>query len=153
LLPDSAIIEAALAAGTAMPRLRSLNGFANRRGEDVLRYQTAIEQARQLPDAALPQLTLPSDAPPPPRVWADKDPAAAQRLTAAPAAVTALSELHNLPVENLLTPDLLRRLCWTPPEEITPEAVAVRLRAGGAREWQIEVVVPAITEAMASEDA
>lgn len=152
LLPDSAIIEAALAAGAAMPRLRSLNGFANRRGEDVLRYQAAIEQARQLPDAALPQLTLPSDAPPPPRVWADKDPAAAARLTAARAAVTALSELHSLPVENLLTPDLLRRLCWTPPDEVTPETVAARLRAGGAREWQVEVTVPGITEAIASGD-
>jgi ribonuclease D len=148
LLPDVAIIEAALASNVAMPRLRSLNGFANRRGDDVTRYQAAIERARQLPEAELPLLALPSDAPPPPRVWADKDPAAAARLSAARTAVTELSEHHNLPVENLLTPDLLRRICWTPPEDVSVDAVAARLRSGGAREWQIALTAPAIVTAL-----
>jgi ribonuclease D len=44
-----------------------------------------------------------------------------------------------LPVENLLLPDLLRRTCWRPPEDMSPEGVAETLRAGGARGWQIDL--------------
>ena len=62
----------------------------------------------------------PLAGPPPPRSWADKDPAAAARLSAARAAVTALAEQLQLPQENLITPDTVRRVCWEPPAELTP---------------------------------
>ncbi|MBW0098818.1 ribonuclease D, partial [Pseudonocardia sp. KRD-184] len=47
--------------------------------------------------------------------------------------------------ENLLQPDLLRRLCWTPPED---GDVAGFLRKGGAREWQIALLTPALEQAL-----
>ena len=52
-----------------------------------------------------------------------------------------------VPVENLITPDLLRRVLWTPPEELTEAAFAAALRAGGAREWQVGVVAPILATA------
>ena len=65
-----------------------------------------------------------SDAPPPPRAWAEKDPAAAARLVAAREVVTDLSTTHEVPAENLLQPDLLRRLCWTPPAVLDAEGIS-----------------------------
>ncbi|BAS08610.1 ribonuclease D [Arthrobacter sp. Hiyo4] len=50
-------------------------------------------------------------------------------------------------MENLLTPDYLRRVAWRPPSGITEETVAAELRALGAREWQIGVVAPLLTDA------
>ena len=56
------------------------------------------------------------------------------------------AELLSLPVENLLTPDLLRRLAWNPPEPLTPETVAAELTRGGARSWQIDATAgPLVT--------
>lgn len=72
-------------------------------------WQTAVDRARALPESELPQPGQPLNGPPPPRAWADKDPAAAARLSAARAAVTALAESLNLPQENLITPDTVRQ--------------------------------------------
>jgi ribonuclease D len=58
-----------------------------------------------------------------------------------------LSEKHAVPVENLLSPDLVRRLMWTPPEG-DPVVVAEALRAGGAREWQVELTVGVLVDAI-----
>jgi ribonuclease D len=55
-----------------------------------------------------------------------------------------------VPVENLLSPDLVRRLMWTPPEPRDADAVAAALRAGGAREWQVELTRDVLTEAVAA---
>ena len=52
-----------------------------------------------------------------------------------------------MPVENLLTPDYLRRVCWRPPVEPSEEGIAEELANLGARQWQIELVAPLITEA------
>jgi ribonuclease D len=63
-----------------------------------------------------------------------------------------LAEVHHLPVENLLTPDYLRRLMWAPPETRDPaelaDAVRAQLRAYGARPWQAELVTGALVGAI-----
>ena len=94
-----------------------------------------------------------SDAPPPPRAWAEKDPAAAARLVAARQVVSDLSDAHQVPAENLLQPDLLRRLCWTPPTVLDVEEISAFLRAGGARPWQVELVAQRLADAFAAQPA
>src|SRR5207249_3917241 len=94
-----------------------------------------------------PPLHLPTNAPPPPRVWADRDLEAAARLATARPRLQAAADHLKLPVENLLTPDYLRRVLWRPPSDITVESVTEELRVLGAREWQIAVTAPIITEA------
>ncbi len=144
IIPDSAIVEAA----NALPRDKaSLLGLKGFRGRGAERYATqwlsAIRTARTLPDEELPPLAARYDGPPPPRAWADRDPVAAARLTAARAELGALAEDLYLPVENLLTPEFVRRLIWEPPEADSPgelvDAVADRLREAGARDWQVEL--------------
>ena len=65
--------------------------------------------------------------------------------------MAALAEEHELPVENLLTPDYLRRVLWTPPATREPDELARGGRRpahrAGARGWQIELVAPPVVQA------
>ncbi|MEV6654815.1 ribonuclease D [Streptomyces sp. NPDC051219] len=154
VLGDAAIVEAALALPLTVQALAALPGFGHRMGRRQLeQWQATIDRAKALPDAELPQPGQPLTGPPPPRSWADKDPVAAARLSAARAAVSALAEELNMPQENLITPDTVRRLCWEPPAEPTEAAVAAVLAAHGARQWQIEQVTPALLTALSATTA
>lgn len=149
VLSDAAIVEAALALPANVHALAALNGFGHRMGRRQLeQWQAAVDRAKALPDAGLPLPGQPVTGPPPPRAWADKDPAAAARLSAARAAVTALAEQLTMPQENLITPDTVRRLCWEPPKTVDAEAVAVALAGYGARPWQVEQVTAALVTAL-----
>ena len=64
------------------------------------------------------------------------------------AALTALAEELNLPIENLITPDFVRQVCWEPPAPATPEAIALLLGKLGARDWQIEKCAPVIATSL-----
>ena len=137
LLPDSAIVAAAAATpGTeeTLGRLPGWGGKATRRL--VPQMFPVVQQALGLPESDLPRPAVAGDGPPPANRWPDRDPVAAERLARARTAVSAIATEHGLPVENVLTPELVRRLAWTPPAATTDE-VAAALRAGGAREWQI----------------
>jgi ribonuclease D len=157
IIPDSAIVEAANALPTDRRSLLGLKGFRGRGAERYSRqWVEALEVARRLPDAELPPLTAKYDGPPPPRAWAERDPVAARRLRAARAALTTLAEELNLPLENLLTPDYVRRLLWETPDpgdDALPEVVAERLRGLGARAWQVELTTDLLAEAIVSAGA
>ncbi|MDQ1007662.1 ribonuclease D [Streptomyces sp. V4I23] len=149
VLGDAAIVEAALALPANLHALTALPGFGHRMGRRQLeQWQAAVDRAKALPDSELPQPGQPVAGPPPPRAWADKDPAAAARLSAARAAVSALAEELNVPQENLITPDTVRRVCWEPPSPVTPDSVAETLGSLGARQWQIELVAPLLSAAL-----
>jgi ribonuclease D len=153
LVPDSALIAAANAMPTGRAALLDTPGFHGRGARRYAdRWAAAIERARSLRDSDLPPLTVRSDGPPQPRVWAERDPVAAARLAKARAAVTAFAEEHDVPVENLLTPDYLRRLMWKPPvpedDGDVAQAVADELRRLGARAWQIAITAPILTDAI-----
>ncbi|WP_246382069.1 ribonuclease D [Prauserella isguenensis] len=149
VLPDSAIINAVLADPSTPQQLQALPVFGGR----VQRRYSAhwlrqLEAARELPAEELPSTSTGGDGPPPANRWGDKDPDAAARLTAARTALTKIAESHTLPVENVLLPDLLRRTCWSPPEDRSPAGVAAALADGGARPWQVELVADALSTAL-----
>jgi len=152
VLPDAAILAAAQALPRTLPQLTALpqfSGKGTRRRAPL--WQRAIDTALALPEDELPPSRGPrSDGPPPPRSWPDRDPAAAARLAAAKELMATLSTQHHVPVENLLQPDLLRRVCWSPPGAADADAIAERLREGGAREWQIGVIAEPLAAAFAS---
>ncbi|MFD8607324.1 HRDC domain-containing protein [Streptomyces sp. NPDC059631] len=154
VLPDAAIVQAALAVPANVHALAALNGFGHRTGRRQLeQWQAAVDRARALPETALPQQGQQVTGPPPPRAWADKDPEAAQRLSAARAAVSALAERLNLPQENLVAPDTVRRLCWEPPKPADEAAVGAALAGYGARPWQVELATPSLVAALAGAGA
>jgi ribonuclease D len=151
VLADAAIVEAALAMPSSVHALAALPGFGHRMGRRQLEnWQAAVDRARALPDAELPQPGQQVPGPPPPRAWADKDPQAAARLSRARSAVSALAEELHMPQENLITPDTVRRVCWEPPQVASVENVAEALTAHGARAWQVEQVAPLLAAALAS---
>ncbi|QFR03064.1 ribonuclease D [Streptomyces phaeolivaceus] len=149
VLSDAAIVEASLALPVNAHALAALNGFGHRMGRRQLeQWQAAVDRARALPDSALPAHGQPVTGPPPPKAWADKDPAAAARLSAARAGVSALAEQLAMPQENLITPDTVRRLCWEPPVTADAESISAALAGYGARAWQVELVTPVLVGAM-----
>jgi ribonuclease D len=153
ILPDSAIVAAAQALPTDRATLLATKGFHGRGAERyATRWVAALREVAEMSEADLPSRSPRGDGPPLPRAWAEKDPVAARRLALARDAMSALAEEHHLPVENLLTPDYLRRTLWTPPRSRNPEtlapAVAEQLRAFGAREWQVELTAPVLVDAI-----
>lgn len=151
LLPDAAIVEAAITRPESVRDLAALPVFRGRaQRREVERWFAAVVSALELPDEALPELTRRYDGPPPARAWTSRDPAAADRLTAARAAVAEIAEQHSLPVENLLAPEMLRRVAWDPPDPATEESVAAALAGRGARTWQIRLTAAAVAAAFNS---
>jgi ribonuclease D len=152
LIPDSSMIAAANALPTNGKLLMATPGFHGRGARRYLdTWVDALKRARALPDSELPPLANRSDGPPQVRSWAERDPVAAARLSAARTAVAALSEERHVPIENLLTPDYLRRVLWSPPKVADAEledAVGQELLRLGARQWQVDLMAPLITEAI-----
>ena len=151
VLPDAALVGAALSQPRTEADLVALPVWGGR----SMRRQTAtwlpsIESALALPDADLPELKMPHEGPPSARSWPERDPTAAARLAVARTAVAAIADEHQLPVENLLTPDTVRRLAWEPPGSTTPtaELVADFLAAHGARPWQVTLTKSALAGAL-----
>ncbi len=157
IMPDTAIIEAALAMPEDRAALLKTKGFHGRGAERYARrWIEALDLARSLPEEELPQRGPRGDGPPLPRAWAEKDPVAARRLAKARESTVALAAELKLPVENLLTPDYLRRVLWTPPATREPaelEAeIGAALAAYGARPWQVELTAPLLTSAVLEAD-
>jgi ribonuclease D len=149
VLPDTAIVEAALAGPATVEALAEISVFGGRSTRRSLgTWFAAIEAARVLPDADLPPTHLLAPGPPPARSWPDRDPAAAARLAALRAEVGGLADEHRLPTENLLSPESLRRLAWSPPEHVEVAVIAAALTEMGARPWQVELTAGPITKAL-----
>ena len=148
ILPDSAIVAAAMADPKTVEELTALpifGGHKQRRSAKV--WLAALEAARTNPDP--PDTAEPQNGPPPAARWSKRKPEAAARLEAARSALAEVAARVNVPTENLVSPELVRRLCWDWKETAdTTGAVATFLRDGGARSWQRELAVPALARAL-----
>lgn len=146
LVPDASLLAAARKLPASKRELAAMKDFSGRASRSQLdRWWGAIERGLTTDD--LPVGRPPGDGMPPPRVWADKNPDADGRLKRARAAVIARAEELDIPVENVLTPDTLRRVAWAPPAEIDAESVGAALRELGARPWQVEATAQLIAQA------
>jgi ribonuclease D len=150
ILPDSAIISAASADPKTVEDLTALpvfGGSKQRRSAQV--WLDALSRARDNDNQ--PEVAEPQNGPPPASRWARRKPEAAARLEAARAGLTELSERVSVPAENLLTPEVVRRLCWDwQPADDTEVAVEDFLRDAQARQWQRELVVPVLAAALSA---
>jgi ribonuclease D len=153
ILPDSAIVVAATVMPTDRRTLLSTQGFHGRgAGRYASTWVDALQRVREMPEDELPTRAPRGDGPPHPRTWADREPVADRRFRSARESMLNLAEEHQLPVENLLTPDFLRRLMWAPPATREPaelaQAVREQLASYGARPWQAELVTGALVGAI-----
>ncbi len=146
LVPDLALVAVAKAQPASKRELAALKDFTGRASRRELdRWWTAVEAGNA--DADPPNMRGTGDGVPAPRLWADKNPDADRRLKRARAAVTARAEELAIPVENVLTPDTLRRVAWAPPAELDAASIGAALAELGARTWQIEQLAGIIAEA------
>ena len=147
LVPDASLVAATKAQPADKRALAGVREFVGRASRSELdRWWAAIERGMTTDD--LPSHRGPAgDTLPPPRSWADKSPMADARYRHARPVVAAIAEELELPVENLLTPELLRRLCWEPPIPFDTETLAAALRDLGARRWQVEAVAGPLADA------
>ncbi len=149
LIPDASIVGLAANPLKSKPELAASKTFTGRASRTYLdTWWAALNEGlntRDVPPTRLPQVGIPNH-----RIWPNRYPEADARLKNARAALVKISEELVLPVENLLTPDLVRQLCWEPPELITPETVSKALKTMGAREWQIGCTAESLATALNS---
>ncbi len=155
LVPDRALVAAIAADAKSKQDLARVKDFTGRASRSQLdRWWAAIEAGRA--DQALPPERVPGDSLPPPRAWSERNPAADARLKAAKPVIEQRAQDLAMPTENLLTPELLRRVAWSPPSETTSDAIGAALAELGARPWQIEqtaqLIAAAFVESVHADD-
>lgn len=150
ILPDSAIIAAVRAEPASAAAMSELPVFRGpRQRQHAGRWFAALAEAGELPDSALPTTTVRSDAMPAPSRWRERDPAAALRLSAVRTVITEVADEHSVQAQNLLAADVIRRLCWQPPDEVTAETVGAAMTGLGARPWQVTLCAAPVAAALA----
>ena len=151
ILPDAAIINAATTDPSTVDELVKLpvfGGSRQRRSASV--WVDALARARSTTD--LPKASEPITGPPPAVRWSRRKPEAAELLEAVRAGLNELSQRVLVPTENLLTPELVRRLVWDwQPVSDAAAVVDAFLAEAGARPWQRELTVPVISTALTAE--
>ncbi len=156
LLNDSLLVELALRAPKTLDELMVQPEFKRIRNPLQRSYFqtwiTVLIACHELSEDELPPLRTSSDAMPPTKIWREKFPLAYARYTHARALLSECALAHNLPAENLVTPDFYKQLCWLSlekPEFIgNVDRVARALMDLGARQWQINLVAPCIAQAL-----
>jgi ribonuclease D len=94
-------------------------------------------------------MKIKGDSLPPVKIWRDRFPERYAPLSHARAGTVAAAAELNLPVENLMTPELIRRACWNLPQgEHQLSEIQGLLQEWGARDWQIDVVAPILQAAL-----
>lgn len=157
VLSDLAISTIAAASGVApLTSKRELEkvlrpiGLRARWFENTPRWLKAVDSALVLSEDEMPPLKSKSDALPPIKIWRERFPEKFIPLSHARFNMALKAEELELPVENLLTPELLRQICWRLPD---PTEVESTLLSMGARAWQVEIAAPILIAALGEDEA
>lgn len=144
LVPDTSLVALADSGITAKPQMATLKTFIGRASRTYLdiwwdAYQSGL-QSLDLPPSRLPASGIPNH-----RSWPNRFPEADARLQTLKPVVAEIAGELELPVENLLQPDLLRHVAWLPAENIATQLIEL-----GARLWQVEAVASRLSDALAA---
>jgi ribonuclease D len=157
VLSDLAISTIAQASGVApLTSKRELEkvlrpiGLRARWFENTPRWLKAVDSALALSEDEMPPLKSKSDALPPIKIWRERFPEKFIPLSHARFNMTVKAEELELPVENLLSPELLRQVCWRLPDPADVEAL---LGSMGARPWQVAISTPILIAALGEDVA
>jgi ribonuclease D len=151
LLSDAAIVEIASVAHVKTLKtkkdleraLRPL-GLRARWMENAASWISAISGALALAEEQWPQVRTDSDSLPPIKIWRERFPEKYAPLTHAKALLLAKADELSIPLENMITPEYIRRICWNAPKGEVARALATL----GARSWQIEIAAPILESAL-----
>ena len=155
LLNDAAIIEFAihkpLNKKDAEKALRPI-GMRARWLENMPTWLSATEAALNTPEDQWPPMKSGADTLPPLKLWRERFADKYAPLTHARFAVETAAHELSIPAENLISPEIIRRICWAPPadslQNLNVDAVCEAMLNLGARQWQVEVVAPLVAAAL-----
>ena len=149
LLSDNAISALAVA-DSAITNRKHLEkvlkpiGLRARWIENAATWISAITDAITMDEDSWPQVRSNTDALPPIKLWRDRFPERYAPLTHARAQLDLRATELNIPLENLISPEAVRRICWNKPlGEVSTALVAL-----GVRPWQIEIAAPLLEAAL-----
>ena len=152
VLGDEAIVEIAIKRPTTAEAMAKLIGWRTKLDSPPYgRWLAVLNKSIETPIEELVELRVAANTLPPFKIWKDKNPLGYARLTHARAKIAALSSEIEIPSENLITPELVRKICWDQPpvdKTLYEEYVSAQLRDLGARNWQINHVAPLIASAL-----
>jgi ribonuclease D len=124
------------------------------------RWWTVLSGAYEMDQSHWPEMRARGDSIPPPRVWREKFPIAYMHLAHARLLLTEKSLALNIPLENLISPELVRKVLFNEGKEKvfaygedSVRGVSGALANLGARRWQIEIASDAIARARAESEA
>ena len=151
LLSDSAIVELAMLAHakpikTKKDLERALRpiGLRARWMENAATWINAITEAIALPEDQWPKTRSDSDSLPPLKIWRERFPEKYAPLTHARARLSEKAAELVMPLENMISPEFVRRVCWMAPKGSVADALATL----GARSWQIGIAAPILESAL-----
>jgi ribonuclease D len=146
LLNDSAIVELAMNPPTNKREfdkvLRPI-GLRARWKDNLDIWLATISTAVALPENEHPEMRAAGDSMPPTKIWKERFPEKYAPFTHARAAVEARAAELNIPVENLIAPDVIRKLVWKLSTDVEKDALDL-----GARPWQVAEIAEIVTAAL-----
>jgi ribonuclease D len=147
LIPDSSISHVAKVMHKSRPELASDKSFAGRASRSYLdTWWAAVEDGRNERD--LPQLKVAATGIPNHRSWPNRWPKAHQRLICARFHLGELAKDLSLPLENLISPESIRQICWVERDQVAVDELNVELKALKARNWQISLIAQVLADAI-----
>ena len=156
LLSDAAITELAQNAEKSpitnrkhLEKILRPLGLRARWLDNASTWITSITTALELPEDQWPEARSKSDSLPPIKLWRERFPEKYIPLSHARFNLAAKAQELAIPLENLISPELVRRICWSPPES----SVLAALAALGARRWQAEIAAPILEAALLESEA
>ncbi|MDO5670883.1 MAG: HRDC domain-containing protein [Corynebacterium sp.] len=151
ILPTKVLIEIARTLPRTGRELARVKGFPARRRSAVRFWGEVIERATGSDPRTWPKRERPPRGLPSRQAWANEYPESFERLTTARTLLEELSAELAIPTENILKPATLRSVAWaaTAGREVrSPLEVPDLLRAHEARDWQVELTAPILTETL-----
>ena len=146
LLNDSAIVELAMNPPTNKREfdkvLRPI-GLRARWKENLDIWLAAIASAVALPENDYPEMRAAGDSMPPTKIWKERFPEKYAPFTHVRAAIEMRAAELNIPVENLISPDVIRKLVWKLSSDVSRDAIEL-----GARPWQVAEIADLVSAAM-----
>jgi ribonuclease D len=155
LLNDAAIIEFAIHKPVnkkdAEKVLRPI-GMRARWLDNMPTWLSAIDAALNTPEDQWPPMKSGADTLPPIKLWRERFADKYAPLTHARFAVENAAQELSIPPENLISPEIIRRICWAPPagslQALDVPAVTLAMTELGARQWQVDIVAPLVAAAL-----
>jgi len=157
VLGDEAIVELAIKRPDNLEEVAKTIGWRTRlEAPPFSRWLKVLTTSLKTPLDEQVELRVASQSMPPIKIWKEKNPLGYARLTHARAALIELSTQLQIPTENLITPDYVKRICWQePPTDVSDyeSFVEGELTRLGARSWQVEQVVSVIAPHLSATEA